>query len=1416
MHVHLVDRIDVDAGVGSLSLSVAQAAAWARTDIVFTGADTISVRGTNAELQALTPAQIVSLAEKGVDAIVCTDVGLTISVAQAIALASTVMALSDNNVVGVLGDTGELKTLGVNVLTQLSTKGVDFLASTTGTNIFDLARFNALGGIRLTDTDMNRLEASGQVIAALTIDDIGRLRTKGIDILFANNGDLALSLAQLNALGSLNVGSTTDVMVLRDTADTLKALTTDQIGQLGAKGIDRIDVNEGSLGLSLDQAAALALTNIVFANEDTVSLTGLGANLKTLTPAQIAALNRNGFDKIDATDNQLSLSVGQAAALVETSIVFAADDVVKLIDTKLNLESLTADQITALGAQGLDIIDCSPEAAFSFSKEQAEALLATSIALSGDDTVTLTASEGVLQDFLTPERIADLNVKGFDKIHATGGSLALSANAAAALAGTSIMFTEGDVVTLFDTALALAGLTPDQLRLLGAKGLDVVDSFNDNLALSVQQAEAVAGTGISFTTDGAAGDDDVVVKGFSADFAALLDADEIAALAAKGVDSFDSRDDLIVFTLAQFNALGGIALTAADVTKVRASGEAFAALTSDQFAAFAAKGIDSIVVDDGDLILSVAQFNALGPVGLEVDDAVILRGDAAALLLLDAAMMQRLADKGVDRIESTDAAFSLSVGAAAVLAGTAIALGEGNTVTVTGAPGDLQLTPAQIGQLAAKGVDVIDATGDNADMTLSVAQAVALAATATMTLSAGDKVTVLGDVADLRTLSDTQITRLGEKGVDVLDATGNNAAMILSFAQAVALAATESMKMSAGDHVTLLADAVDLVHLSTTQITRLGAKGVDVIDASGVNVALNLTIDQARALADTPIVLANDDDVTLALTAAELQTLTGAQINALLGKGVDHITVTNPNNETLFLTVAQLEAVAGLDLSAFENIVLRDTGAKLGSLSVSKIAQIAEWGIDSVDAGNDILVLNLAQLNAFRQIGLTENDSITLLDTSAWLVELTADQIRALDVQGVDRLNVLDDEWRMTIAQAKALAATDIGLFATDEVILKGTAAEVATLTAADIIALGRKNLDMIDVSDNAATLSAAQAAALASTASLKFSAGDAVTVSDTGDALAALTPAQIGALAAKGIDALDASDNRLKLSVAQFGMLGDVGLTAGDVVTLADTGGTLSALSAAQIGALAAKGIDALDASDDRLKLSIAQLGALGELGLTPGDTVTLADTGAALSALTAAQMGALVARGVDAVDASDNRIDLSLEQFNALRLLTLAAEDVVRVQGTSSANVFVSQGNSGAFFGLGGNDRLTGGSGNDTLDGGIGRDVLTGGTGQDTFVFRDRPASANYDTITDYNKALDSIQLDNKYMAKLGGPGRLSSSKFVVGKVAKDGNDHLIYDKGTGKLYYDPDGSGSQAQVLIAQFTNKVALTASEFTII
>ncbi|MGO4389705.1 calcium-binding protein, partial [Microvirga sp. 2YAF29] len=116
----------------------------------------------------------------------------------------------------------------------------------------------------------------------------------------------------------------------------------------------------------------------------------------------------------------------------------------------------------------------------------------------------------------------------------------------------------------------------------------------------------------------------------------------------------------------------------------------------------------------------------------------------------------------------------------------------------------------------------------------------------------------------------------------------------------------------------------------------------------------------------------------------------------------------------------------------------------------------------------------------------------------------------------------------------------------------------------------------------------------------------------------------------------------------------------------------------------------------------------------------------------------------------------------------------------------------------GLSGADVLLGEVGNDVLAGGAGKDVLTGGAGQDVFVFDSRPnKTANVDRIEDFKVADDTLHLAKSVFTKMAKKGVIKSAEFYQGPKAHDRDDRLIYDKKTGALYYDADGTGAQAQI-------------------
>lgn len=97
--------------------------------------------------------------------------------------------------------------------------------------------------------------------------------------------------------------------------------------------------------------------------------------------------------------------------------------------------------------------------------------------------------------------------------------------------------------------------------------------------------------------------------------------------------------------------------------------------------------------------------------------------------------------------------------------------------------------------------------------------------------------------------------------------------------------------------------------------------------------------------------------------------------------------------------------------------------------------------------------------------------------------------------------------------------------------------------------------------------------------------------------------------------------------------------------------------------------------------------------------------------------------------------------------------------------------------------------------LSGSGGNDTRTGGLGSDTFVFNTAlNATANVDSITDFNVANDAMHLDNAVMAALGATlGVLAVGSFwssLTGR-AHDADDRITYETDTGKVFCNADGS-------------------------
>lgn len=183
----------------------------------------------------------------------------------------------------------------------------------------------------------------------------------------------------------------------------------------------------------------------------------------------------------------------------------------------------------------------------------------------------------------------------------------------------------------------------------------------------------------------------------------------------------------------------------------------------------------------------------------------------------------------------------------------------------------------------------------------------------------------------------------------------------------------------------------------------------------------------------------------------------------------------------------------------------------------------------------------------------------------------------------------------------------------------------------------------------------------------------------------------------------------------------------------------------------------------------------------------------------------------GVDTVQTS---VRFTLAASAEVEFLTATGRSSITLTGSSFGNTI--EGNAGR-------NVLSGLGGNDVLNGGLGRDDLRGGVGRDTFQFDTRASAANADRVLDFNVRDDSIQLDNAVFAKLGRgtearPGKLSAAffKIIDDDVVQDSNDYLLYNRDTGVLSYDTNGSAAGGQVAVATLSKNLKLTAADFFVI
>ncbi len=462
----------------------------------------------------------------------------------------------------------------------------DVAGATTGawSNLDDVEVLKVVGGtgddhLRMTAQQFVRVDsfALGQGSNALQVELGGaadftmRFPTmSGVQTLvLTGTGSVRMSVSQHAKFTSID----SDIFVtVADTGARLQKYDPDTLSDIAAR-VDVLDATDDLLTLTV--AKFRALGSIALSAEDVVTLADTGANLASLTPAELVAAGAAGIDRINATDNTLSLTVEQYRAISAT-IGLNSKDTVTLADTGANLAGLSQVEVAALAAGFVDRLDAT-DGTLSLSLAQLQAM--GTVALAQADTVTMTAT-GAEISALLPEQLGKLSAKGVDRLDVTDGAVTLTK--AQALALGAVTFAVGDMVVV--AGAELAKLTPAQIHSLWAKGVDRLDATNDSLILTVAQYDALHGIVLT------AGDL-VTLRDTGANIAAL----DIASLAGKGIDLINATDDVLRLTVAQYRALGAVALTQADHVVLADIPANLATLTPAENAALAGKGVDEVV-----------------------------------------------------------------------------------------------------------------------------------------------------------------------------------------------------------------------------------------------------------------------------------------------------------------------------------------------------------------------------------------------------------------------------------------------------------------------------------------------------------------------------------------------------------------------------------------------------------------------------------------------------------------------------------------------------------------------------------------------------------------------------------------------------------------------------------------------------
>jgi Ca2+-binding RTX toxin-like protein len=177
---------------------------------------------------------------------------------------------------------------------------------------------------------------------------------------------------------------------------------------------------------------------------------------------------------------------------------------------------------------------------------------------------------------------------------------------------------------------------------------------------------------------------------------------------------------------------------------------------------------------------------------------------------------------------------------------------------------------------------------------------------------------------------------------------------------------------------------------------------------------------------------------------------------------------------------------------------------------------------------------------------------------------------------------------------------------------------------------------------------------------------------------------------------------------------------------------------------------------------------------------------------------------------------VDLAAQANNDGRAKNDAFASIEVFEGTRFDDTLKGNGLANTFRGGSGDDLLEGRGGGDVLNGEAGADTMSGGTGADFFQFLDSDVAWRGDTITDFARGLDKLQVDAGNFFGAGGSAAFKLQQ-VTNPTATTAGPVFLFETDAGRLWFDEDGNGQDVgPVLVLTLNGVTALARSDFDLL